>query len=253
MRILSDAELRRLEDDHPELRARQCPTCFGKKTYIWQGQQHECDCRTQQQLQLRYFYAGIGMNYQRLTWDDVAVPEDQLAPVLDYILNAHAYVRRGIGLVLHGPVGTGKTLLANLILKELVKLDYDSYVTTYASTVTAFTAGWGSRDDATWFANRFMRSQALALDDLGKEFRRSNALHSTTFDHILRTRVQADRPTILTTNMTAQELQGGYGAAVLSLLVEKSIDVPLTGADFRPASRDRIHAEIAAGEMRPIS
>ena len=93
----------------------------------------------------------------------------------------------------------------------------------------------------------------LLLDDLGKEFRRSNRLQQTTFDHILRTRVQNNRPTILTTNMNAAELSIGYGASVLSLLVEKSIELPLPGVDFRPLAHSRAVAEVGAGELGPIT
>lgn len=57
-----------------------------------------------------------------------------------------------------------------------------------------------------------------------------NGLGPTTFDYILRTRVCEGRPTILTTNMTAADVKTGYGAAVLPLLVEKSIEVHLITA-----------------------
>ena len=251
-RFLSDNDLTRLWREYPGLKNASCPTCKGAKTYRWQGEDHDCVCSEQQQLHISYLHAGIGVIYQRLNWDDFFGPQEALDTVKDYVQRSGEYIDRGIGLFFGGALGTGKSMLANLVLKELVKAGYDCHSTTFASTITSFTAGWNSRDDAAWFADRFMYSQVLLLDDLGKEFRRSNQLHATTFDHILRTRVQGGRPTILTSNMTSSEVQKGYGAAVLSLLVEQSIEINLTGNDYRPKAHDRTVAEVQRGERRPI-
>lgn len=251
--FLSDAERDRLEAEFPHLKDDVCPTCRGAKAFRWQGEDRTCQCIEQKRLNTRYLHAGIGMTYQRLMWSDLVVPGEQLEPVIDYMDEADEYAFRGMGLLLHGPVGTGKTLIANLVAKELVKKDYSTYVTTFAATVESFTSTWGDKNEKKVFADRFMHSQMLVLDDLGKEFKGNNKLPQSTFEHILRTRVQANRPTILTTNMTAQELAVGYGSAALSMLVEKSVEVPLTGADFRPQANTRAKDEIAAREVRPIT
>ena len=248
---LSDADYDRLEKAYPELFG-PCVTCQGTGNYIWKGATHDCDCKQQRHLGTRYAHAGIGLTYQRLTWDDLEVPDNQLAPVRNYVENVESYVACGMGLFLSGSVGSGKTLIANLVLKDLVRRGYDCYFTTFAGAVEHFTSGWGDNDEKKRFANRFMRSRVLCLDDLGKEFRASNGLSPTTFDYILRTRVFEGRPTILTTNLTAAEVKTGYGASVLSLLVEKSIEVPLPGADFRVKAHSRSIAEIKANKMRPI-
>lgn len=249
---LSDKELERLKEHHPELRDGRCPTCKDAGTYRWQGQEHDCCCGQQKWLFTRYLHAGIGETYQRLSWTDLQIDKDQLAPVLDYLDHHVNYIDRGMGLLLHGPVGTGKTLLSTLVLKELVRAKYDCYATTFAAAVENFTATWGDKDEKKVFTKRFLNSQVLLLDDLGREQRNSNRLPQTTFEHVLRTRVQHARTTILTTNMTAQELQGGYGHNALSMLVEKSIEVPLTGADYRPTSKLRTMQEIQDNEKRPI-
>jgi DNA replication protein DnaC len=251
---LTDAELNRLEDLYPELKTGKCPTCDDKLKYKWQGQEHDCLCSEQKRLRVRYFNAGIGDTFQRLSWGDVHFDLID-SPLIDYLDNAPAYIKAGMGLLLHGDIGSGKTMLGNLVLKELVKLGYNCFATTFASTVTAMTAGWGAGNKAElkWFEKKFLYSDVLLLDDLGKEFRSTAGLSPTTFDHILRTRVTAGRPTILTTNMTAQELRGGYGAAVLSLLLEQSIDIELKGEDFRPKSNLRKQDEVKAKEQRPIT
>ena len=252
--FFSNDELDQVAADYPdEYKPGECPTCHNAGTFTYKGQLRACLCPDQKRLLTRYLHAGIGLTYQRLMWTDLTIPGETLDIPLDYIENPQSYLDHGLGLFIHGPVGTGKTMLANLVLKELVKKNIRCYATTFSQTIESFTAGWSDVAEKNRFARRFMNTQVLLLDDLGKEFRRSNRLQQTTFDHILRTRVQNNRPTILTTNMNAAELNVGYGASVLSLLVEKSIEVPLTGVDFRPQAHWRALAEVKAGEVAPIT
>lgn len=247
--VLSNEELDRLEASHPELSS-PCPTCLGKGEYLWKGDKHLCDCRAQRALYTRYAQAGIGLTYMRLDWPDVAVPEDQLRPVHDYLDKLDAYVSAGMGLFLSGTVGSGKTTVLNMVLKELVRREHDCYATTFVGAIDEFASTW--RDDAEKrsFAQRFEYSKVLGIDDVGKEY--SNKLSAHTLDRILRTRDQEARPTIVTTNLGPAEVHSGYGGAVLSLLVGRSVEVPLTGEDFRVRARARTVREIEQGWTRPI-
>lgn len=249
---LSDDDLDRLKAENPEVATQDCPTCHGAKKYTLGGEVHNCDCTEQRRLFLRYLQAGIGLTYQRLGWTDFGaeVPER----VVSYITKAPFYLDQGLGLLFTGvQKGTGKTLLANLVLKELVNRGYSCYSTTFPQVIEEFTAGWSDASAKVRFAERFMKTRVLLLDDLGKEFVRANRLQQSTFDYILRTRVQQSRPTIMTTNMTSDELCRGYGSAVLSLLVEKSVEIPLDGLDFRPVAYDRSLGIAESEESRPIT
>lgn len=250
--ILSDAELDRLEAAYPELATGKCVTCRGRGVYRWQGVQQTCDCAGQRSLFVRYARAGIGLTYQRMTWGDLSIPVPR--DIVEYLDRAEDYIARGMGLFLFGPVGTGKTLLAMLILKDLVKAGYDCYTTTFAGMVENLIATWSDQDERARFTQRFMHSQVLCLDDLGKEIRNNfrDRLNPTTFDYILRPRVDNARPTIVTTNLSEAELRG-YGDAVLSRLVESSIGVHLPGDDFRPLAYQRGRQELANDETRPLT
>ncbi|QDH91787.1 DnaC-like helicase loader [Mycobacterium phage Phrappuccino] len=253
--LLTDAVAERLYRTRPELRAgpdEYCPTCRKTGVYRWQGVEHQCNCARQLQLAKHYSAAGIGATYQRLDWTDFDGNDELLAQILRYLEHHERYVTRGIGLMFHGPIGTGKTMAANLVLKELIKRGYSGFATTFANTVEAFTSTWGNRDEKEWFARKFMQSQVLLLDDLGREFRAGVNLPQSTFDMILRTRVQEGRPTLLTTNCTLGELETGYGSAVLSMLKEQSIKHEFRGNDFRPTANRRTLTEVEAEETRPL-
>lgn len=255
-RYLPDDEAARLYRNHPNLGRSYmdyCPTCDKRGSYFWRGRDWDCDCEYQLQLHKHYLAAGVGVTYQRLDWSDYEGPTRVLDGVTKYLDRRADFLRRGMGLYFLGSYGTGKTMLANLVVKELVKDGMTCFATTFSQTVEMFTAGWSDRADKDYFQQKFINSQVLLLDDVGKELRGTRlALAETTFDAILRQRVQSGRATLITTNMTPGDLEHGYGSAILSLIREKSLEVPFNGSDFRTNARERETDEVLRGEVRPI-
>lgn len=253
--FLAQEEVDRLLREHPHLKddpSEFCPTCLTKGSYQWQSVEYQCDCQLQLQLYKHYLSAGIGTTYQRLNWVDFKGNREILSDLAKYIEKHEMYITRGIGLLFPGAIGTGKTMLANLTLKEFIKLGYKCYATTFASTIDYFTAGWYDNEERQFFRRKFINSEVLLLDDFGRELKTKNNLSVSTFDNILRQRIQGGRPTFLTTNMGVDELEEGYGSAVLSLLKESSIVYEMQGEDFRPKASVRTLDEISRGDTRPI-
>jgi DNA replication protein DnaC len=232
--------------------SRGCPTCRGKKSFLWRGEKQECDCELQVVLHMLYLSAGIGPLYQRLDWDDYEGDTKARDFVFGYLRRHAAFFSAGFGLILHGPYGTGKTMLVNLAAKDLLRLGYGVYATTFPAMVDMFTKGWGDNAEKERFERKIIDSDFLVLDDIGKEFRSKTNLAESTFDHILRQRAVNLRPTVLTTNMSEDELAYGYGAAIFSLLRERSDSHEMTGEDWRSEAHERSLSEIGRGEVRPI-
>ena len=254
-KYLSQDEVDRLLSENPHLKddpTKFCPTCLTKVNYLWQGEEHECDCQLQLQLYKHYLSAGIGAVYQRLDWVDYQGPKWILEELEKYKQNHKRYVTQGVSLILAGDFGTGKTMLGNLMLKEFVKLGYTCFSTTFASTIDYSTAAWYDDAEKQFFRRKFINSEVLLLDDLGKERRGKTNLAESILDNILRQRIQSGRPTFLTMNMDEEELKEGYGEGILSLLTENTIVYTLSGEDFRPRASVRTRDEIERGEVRPI-
>lgn len=252
---LSDRDASRLYESLPELRKapyEYCPTCSKKGHYTWRGETIECDCEMQTQLYKHYLRAGIGRTYQRLDWDDYSGDETAAGVCMKYVLNSERLIDRGTGLILTGQFGVGKTFCMNLLLKDLVKLGYDCFGTTFSSMIQMFTAGWKDEESRKHFERRVAKSQVLLLDDLGKEMTTSTNLSGSTLDDVIRSRVQEGRVTLLTANLSFDEIGEKYGEAVLSLLTEFCIVHEVEGEDFRPKAGRRLLEEALGEETRPI-
>ena len=95
-----------------------------------------------------------------------------------------------------------------------------------------------------------VESQVLLLDDVGRELKRSNRLPETTFDNVLRTRVQHGRSTIITTNMTPDELGRDTAARCCACCGRSRSCIEVGGDDYRKQANQRELDEIADGETQ---
>lgn len=255
-RLLEDWQAEYLYKHHKGLGrspSTYCPTCLKTGSYQWAGTVHECDCAYQLNLHKLYLWAGIGVTYQRLTWDDWHGDPDIPKVARTYIEKGLA--RRGTGLFFPGTFGAGKTMACNLILKDLVKAGMSCYATTFSSMIEKYTGGWRDDEEREVFTEQVRDSDVLLLDDVGRSQRTSAAarnFHESTFDDVLRPRVQGGKATLITTNLESRELREGYGSAILSLLREHAIAHTFTGEDYRETAGNRNTDEQLRGEVRPI-
>jgi DNA replication protein DnaC len=260
VRPVTDVQLARLKEIYPDsARAlAKCVTCRNEGVFRWRGPDGEpvdyaCDCKGQLELHLWLLDAGLDLRYQRLSWDDVTgVDRDVTKAVHDYMINAEAYAGSGIGLVLYGMRGNGKTLLSTLLLKSLMGGGRSGYFTTFQNMLDLYTSGWRSPEEKAWFDKAVRHTGVLVVDDMGRENDGRFKVAEEAFDHVLRARVAADRPTIVTSNKTLDELGQLYSLNALSLLDESTVKIEFSGEDFRPQQQTRRMEEAKLGLRRPV-
>lgn len=260
VRVLPTAATERLRALYPDLpkTPAECPTCRGTGAFRWyaDGQPADwaCDCPGQFMLHRWLLNAGVEKHYQRLLWEDATgVPDAGMEVIADYIEHVEEYVAAGLGLVLWGTFGTGKTLMSTLLLKTVLGRGVDGFFTTMHTLLDRFTEGWGDDDARRWFDRKIRNAGLLVIDDMGREHQGRNTVAESTLDHVLRSRVGSDRPTIITTNKRPDELATIYAGQALSLLTESSIIAEFRGADYRPKHQVRKTTEAKLRLVRPIS
>lgn len=246
-----------------------CVTCRGQKTFRWRDEagevaEYQCACKDQWAIFITLLHCGIEKAYQQLRWADVQAEPEAVAKVQHYMAHASSYVNAGCGLIFHGEMGTGKTMLSTLLLKNLVGKGYDGYFTNFGEMVSRFTEGYHDIEHRAWFRRRIENAKVLVIDEIGRETMQkrqeggelksfATSVVGSTFDMVLRHRVAAALPTVITTNRDLRELTESYGTNIFSLLSERSSTHRFVGADFRPIHRERFLDEIDLGLTRPVT
>lgn len=242
--FLTDEEAKYVYQEYPEMKSKTwCPTC--------DGTDHRCDHEMQRSLAKCYANAGIGMTYMRIGWDDFEGSKDILKFCSDYISKVKAFKENNVGMCLLGANGIGKTTSVSLLFKDLVKLGYKPYFTTYQKLVSMLGDSFYDGSIKKRYNEKILQSPFLAIDDCGKEL--SNRLTQNAIDNVLRERVQASRPTFMTSNLTEGELYKEYGRSSFSLIVESSVIFRMDDVRDRRASvKKKKVAQAENGIIHPI-
>ena len=154
----------------------------------------------------------------------------------------------GLGIMLVGNPGHGKTTLASTALQELIRgMSRESWGTPdlnpkrpamfmdYPKLLRVQKTQWSDFDDSVeTMINGIYGEGAkeyavrtFVLDDLGKEYRTSSNWAENTFDALLRSRFNAGFPTIVTTNVPLKSWGTVYGEAMGSFAYEAFIPIDI--------------------------
>lgn len=269
-RTLSDEEANRLRSAYGErwVPSKNCLTCDKKGEFRTRLADDtvvtcKCNCIEQWMLYKLLLSSGIGDTYQRYSWNHVrTVPAHVRTSVQTYLDNLASLQRNGVGMILWSErTGTGKTLLATLLLKEVMAQGYDVYFTSFRDMIDQYTAAWSSSESRAWFTRRIQNAGHLVIDDIGKENRNRINVVDELFDGTIRHRVAHSRSTTLTSNLNpdptgeARDVDkdfSRYQSGVLDLLSERSLKVEVTGDGFRGKYLDRILADSLEDITYPV-
>lgn len=183
-------------------------------------------------------------NYKNLTWDDFRgidpVDKKYVGHIRKYSQHLKVAREMGMGLLLIGRVGTGKTGLIYLILKRLRELFLINRVahkkfaaTNIEEMVGIYTQDWYNNEESREFSEGIQKADFLIIDDIGKEFRGKTGLTQLVLDSVIRYRVNWKLSTIMTSNLSLKGLRETYGEALISVLLENTLVLRFKGEDFR--------------------
>lgn len=155
----------------------------------------------------------------------------------------------GMGVMLVGEPGHGKTTLASTALQSLIRgmseagsAQWGGFMD-YPKLLRLQKAQWSEPDDVAQAlldsiygdSTRINNMKVFVLDDLGKEHRTATGWAENQFDALLRSRFNAGLPTIVTTNVPLKSWGSVYGEAMGSFAHEAFIPIAVTapGGDRR--------------------
>ena len=166
----------------------------------------------------------------------------------DKIIRAEGKPTCGVGLMLYGLPGRGKTTVANVLLQHVIRnagaetlgmvpgkvVSRPCYFITYNALLELKGELMGDHevsDDLLYngilgeAADDAYNVRLLVLDDVGKEHASASGWQKNMLHHVLRTRFNNGLPTIVTTNIKLDDWESHYGTATQSFVHEAFVYV----------------------------
>lgn len=148
-----------------------------------------------------------------------------------YVNNFTEFLKEGKGLLLYGPVGTGKTYYAAAIANALIDLDYSCKMTSFSEVTKRIQGMFDGKQEYIESLNRY---SLLIFDDLGTE-RKTEFMQEMVFD-ILEARYKSGLPFIVTTNLSAETIKKPQEVEyqrIYDRILERCFPVEVTGTSRR--------------------
>lgn len=140
----------------------------------------------------------------------------------------------GGNILMMGPPGTGKTFLGNCIAKALIDRQHTVLYERAGDMINAFSArdfGRTGADSLNARIERIAESELLLIDDLGTEF--VNDYSRTRIYEVISGRLSGGLSTIISTNLSLNQLSNVYGERVTSRFIGGYRLLPFYGSDLR--------------------
>ena len=141
-------------------------------------------------------------------------------------------------LLMRGGTGLGKTFLSACIARVVSARGFS---VVYETTVAAMTAyedqKFRDKPEAEDAIRRLTDCDLLILDDLGTEM--TTEFTKSALYTLLNARLLAGKKTVVSTNLSREELERRYTPAIASRLGGDYQELPFVGQDIRPLKRAR--------------
>ncbi len=144
----------------------------------------------------------------------------------------------GPNMLITGTPGVGKTFLTNCIAKELIDRGHFVIYLSAAKMFGTFSDAFAdSRAEYTSQMNLINSCDLLIIDDLGTEL--TNSFVLVTLFNCLNERLLSGKSTIISTNLTLEEIRDRYSERISSRLIDKFTLIKLIGSDIRTVKKLR--------------
>lgn len=157
----------------------------------------------------------------------------------EYALN---FKKSAMNLLFRGGTGLGKTFLSACIAREAAKQGFSVVYETAVAALGAFeeqhfSRGGDAAEAAEALVRRMLDCDLLIVDDLGTEF--VTEFTKSALYTLVNTRLTGRKNTIITTNLSPQDMARRYTPQIMSRLEGEYQVLPFVGSDIRILKKER--------------
>jgi len=119
-----------------------------------------------------------------------------------YVDNWDKIKAENIGLLMYGPVGTGKSFAACSIANALIDKGISALVTSLPKCLSAISSNYGDQSEVL---EDISDMELVVMDDIGVERETSTAMERVF--EVIDTRIKSGKPLIVTTNLSPEDFK----------------------------------------------
>ena len=227
-----------------------CPIC--RDTGYVEGQMCDCLKKLYEKARVRDLSALLTAENESFGDFDLSYYDDRPDPVsgvspraqMDTVYGlcrdyARSFGRGHMDLLFRGGTGLGKTFLSACIAREVARRDFSVVYETAVAAMEAYhdARGYDPDPEAEDKVRRMECCDLLILDDLGTES--VNVLSVSALYTLINTRLTARKSTIISTNLTAEQMAARYPAPIVSRLEGEYQVLSFVGSDVRALKKAR--------------
>ena len=201
-----------------------------------------CDCMRSALVMAGYESSGIAELLRRQTFESFSLEyykqnPDSYKMMEKIAAYAKSYAEsfksgEAENIAMFGGTGLGKTHLSSAIAKKVIEKGNDVFYVTAVGMVSDFEAEqFGSHIQKGELTDRYFDCDLLIIDDLGAEM--SNQFTVSCLYNLLNVRINRRAATIISTNLTQQELFKRYNERITSRVIGEFRILPFSGTDIR--------------------
>jgi len=227
--ICHEAKEKRIPDDSIARRLKTIPLQCACERKMRKAEKEQRIAEEHQRIVLRLrsicFQAPFMYTW---TFENSKYDSEQLTVAKSYVKNWEKNKKRNSGLLFWGDVGTGKSYLAACIANALIDQEVSVRMITLADVLNH------KLEDRAEFIQELCSPSLLILDDFGMERDTSFGIEIVSF--VVNTRVQMNKPLILTTNLSYDEIKNAPDTdheRIYSRIRGVTVPVKFSGPDHR--------------------
>ncbi len=186
----------------------------------------------------KYSFDGFSLeNYPDYPDESGIVPRKKMKTYFDYCLNyAEDFGTSSGNILMYGDTGLGKTHLSLAIAGEAAKKGYSVIYGSAQNLLSNLENEKFGRSPQSGAEQSMQDCDLLIIDDLGAEF--STQFTVSAVYNIINTRLITSKPTIISTNMSIEEIEDRYSQRVASRILGNYVIMNFRGKDVRVIKRN---------------
>ncbi len=188
------------------------------------------------ELMRKQSFDNFSLDYYRTSPEEYQIMQTNLQNIRRYAENFSIEEGKPMptSLLFVGGTGLGKTHLSTAVAREVISRGYDVYYNSAVGMISDFEFrrfGNGMVAGGGEDVSRYIDCDLLIIDDLGTEV--VNQFTLSSLYYVINTRLNLQKPMIISTNLKSAELRKTYTDRIASRLTGEFQVVPFYGTDVR--------------------